>query len=231
MPPENELASTAAPAANEDFRREFIGFCVGQGVLKFGSFVTKSGRQTPYFFNAGLFNTGAALDQLAQFYAKAILASGVEFDMLFGPAYKGIVLAAAASVALARAGRNVPFAYNRKEAKDHGEGGTLVGAPLAGRVLVVDDVMTAGTAVREAVQLIRAAGAVPAAVSICLDRMERGAGELSAVQEVRRDYGMEVIAVASLDDLLGFLQDTPEFRQNMGAVAQYRATYGAKTHA
>ena len=231
MPPENELASTAAPAANEDFRREFIGFCVGQGVLKFGSFVTKSGRHTPYFFNAGLFNTGAALDQLAQFYAKAILASGVEFDMLFGPAYKGIVLAAAASVALARAGRNVPFAYNRKEAKDHGEGGTLVGAPLAGRVLVVDDVMTAGTAVREAVQLIRAAGAVPAAVSICLDRMERGAGELSAVQEVRRDYGMEVIAVASLDDLLGFLQDTPEFRQNMGAVTQYRATYGAKTHA
>ena len=231
MPPENELASTAAPAANEDFRREFIGFCVGQGVLKFGSFVTKSGRHTPYFFNAGLFNTGAALDQLAQFYAKAILASGVEFDMLFGPAYKGIVLAAAASVALARAGRNVPFAYNRKEAKDHGEGGTLVGAPLAGRVLVVDDVMTAGTAVREAVQLIRAAGAVPAAVSICLDRMERGAGELSAVQEVRRDYGMEVIAVASLDDLLGFLQDTPEFRQNMGAVAQYRATYGAKARA
>ena len=231
MPPENELASTAAPAANEDFRREFIGFCVGQGVLKFGSFVTKSGRQTPYFFNAGLFNTGAALDQLAQFYAKAILASGVEFDMLFGPAYKGIVLAAAASVALARAGRNVPFAYNRKEAKDHGEGGTLVGAPLAGRVLVVDDVMTAGTAVKEAVGIIRAAGAMPAAVTICLDRMEKGSAELSAVDEVRRDYGMEVVAIATLDDLLGFLQDSPEFRQNSIAVARYRELYGAKSHA
>jgi orotate phosphoribosyltransferase len=209
-----------------DFRRDFIAFCLSQGVLKFGSFVTKSGRSTPYFFNAGLFNSGASLDRLAQFYAQAILASGVQFDMLFGPAYKGIVLAASVAVALARAGRDVGFAYNRKEAKDHGEGGTLVGAPLAGRVLVVDDVMTAGTAVRESVALIRAAGAVPAAVAICLDRMEKGTGELSAVQEVRRDYGMEVVAVATLEDLLAFLEHSDEFRQNSAAVMRYRDTYG-----
>jgi orotate phosphoribosyltransferase len=231
MPPEEKLTTNATPANADDFRREFIGFCVDQGVLKFGSFVTKSGRQTPYFFNAGLFSTGSALNQLAQFYARAIIASGLQFDMLFGPAYKGIVLASAVSMALARAGRDVPFAYNRKEAKDHGEGGTIVGAALRGRVLIVDDVMTAGTAVREAVSIIKAAGAVPAAVAICLDRMERGNGELSAVQEVRRDYGMAIVAVATLDDLLGFLQNSPELRQNMEAVTQYRATYGAKSHA
>ena len=231
MPLEEKLTTNATPADADDFRREFIGFCVDRGVLKFGSFVTKSGRQTPYFFNAGLFSTGSALDQLAQFYARAIIASGLQFDMLFGPAYKGIVLASAVSMALARAGRDVPFAYNRKEAKDHGEGGTIVGAALRGRVLIVDDVMTAGTAVREAVSIIKAAGAVPAAVAICLDRMERGNGELSAVQEVHRDYGMAVVAVATLDDLLGFLQNSPELRQNMDAVTQYRATYGAKSHA
>jgi orotate phosphoribosyltransferase len=231
MPLEEKLTTNAAPAGADDFRRDFISFCVNQGVLKFGSFVTKSGRQTPYFFNAGLFSTGSALDQLSQFYAKAIIASGLQFDMLFGPAYKGIVLAAAVSMALARAGRDVPFSYNRKEAKDHGEGGTIVGAPLQGRVLIIDDVMTAGTAVREAVSIITAAGAVPAAVAICLDRMERGNGELSAVQEVRRDHGMVVVAVATLDDLLGFLQHSPELRQNMAAVTQYRATYGAKSHA
>ena len=231
MPLEEKLTTNATPADADDFRREFIGFCVDRGVLKFGSFVTKSGRQTPYFFNAGLFSTGSALDQLAQFYARAIIASGLQFDMLFGPAYKGIVLASAVSMALARAGRDVPFAYNRKEAKDHGEGGIIVGSALRGRVLIVDDVMTAGTAVREAVSIIKAAGAVPTAVAICLDRMERGNGELSAVQEVHRDYGMAVVAVATLDDLLGFLQNSPELRQNMDAVTQYRATYGAKSHA
>ena len=227
---------TLSPTATTgDFRREFIAFCVKQGVLKFGSFVTKSGRNTPYFFNAGLFNTGAALDRLAQFYAKAILASDVGFDMLFGPAYKGIVLASAVAVALSRGvdgkpGRNVPFAYNRKEAKDHGEGGSIVGAPLAGRVLIVDDVMTAGTAVRESVDIIRAAGAVPAAVAVSIDRMERGAGELSAVQEVGKQYGMPVIPIANLDDLLGFLEHAPELRQNIQAINAYRERYGVTNH-
>ncbi len=227
---------TLSPTATTgDFRREFIAFCVKQGVLKFGSFVTKSGRNTPYFFNAGLFNTGAALDSLAQFYAKAILASDVGFDMLFGPAYKGIVLASAVAVALSRGvdgkpGRNVPFAYNRKEAKDHGEGGSIVGAPLAGRVLIVDDVMTAGTAVRESVDIIRAAGAVPAAVAVSIDRMERGAGELSAVQEVGKQYGMPVIPIANLDDLLGFLEHAPELRQNIQAINAYRERYGVTNH-
>jgi len=223
-------SSTGTPADRSDFRRDFIDFCIRQGVLKFGDFVTKSGRNTPYFFNAGLFNSGSALDKLAAFYAQAILASGVRFDMLFGPAYKGIVLASAVAMALARAGRDVGFAYNRKEAKDHGEGGTLVGAPLAGRVLVVDDVMTAGTAVRESVALIRAAGATPAAVAICLDRMERGTGQLSAVQEVRQNYAMDVVAIATLDDLLGFLEHSDEFRQNSAAVQRYRDTYGVKTN-
>ena len=226
------MATSAGTAADRsDFRRDFIAFCIGEGVLKFGDFVTKSGRNTPYFFNAGLFNSGSALDRLASFYAQAILASGVQFDMLFGPAYKGIVLASAVAMALSRAGRDVGFAYNRKEAKDHGEGGTLVGAPLAGRVLVVDDVMTAGTAVRESVGLIRAAGATPAAVAICLDRMERGSGQLSAVQEVRQNYAMEVVAIATLDDLLGFLEHSDEFRQNSAAVQRYRDTYGVKTNA
>ena len=223
--------SNLAARRGGDFRRDFIAFCIAQGVLKFGRFTTKSGRQTPYFFNAGLFNTGAALDRLAQFYAKAIIASGLSFDMLFGPAYKGIVLAAATAMALSRTadglpGRDLPFAYNRKEAKDHGEGGTVVGAPLAGRVLIVDDVMTAGTAVRESVAIIRAAGATPAAVTISLDRMERGSGELSAVQEVRQLYGMPVVAIARLDDLLAYLQETPEFRQNVDAILKYRELYG-----
>src|SRR6201986_3948564 len=173
-------------------------------------------------------DTGAALARLGRAYAAAAVNSGVAFDMLFGPAYKGIALAAATAIALADGHRmDLPWAYNRKEAKDHGEGGTVVGAPLAGRVLIVDDVMTAGTAARESVNIIRAAGAEPAAVTICLDRMERGSGELSAVQEVRRDYGMPVIAVATLDDLLGFLQDSDEFRQNSAAVARYREMYGS----
>jgi orotate phosphoribosyltransferase len=214
-----------------DFRREFIAFCVESGVLKFGSFVTKSGRETPYFFNAGLFNTGGALDRLAQFYAKAILSRGLEFDMLFGPAYKGIVLASATAVALSRAGRNLPFAFNRKEAKVHGEGGSLIGAPLTGRVLVVDDVLTAGTAVRESLSLIRAHGASPAGVVISIDRMERGQGKLSAVQEIEAEHGIPVITIANLDDLMGWLGQNSELQANLQAVTQYRELYGADYHA
>ena len=209
-----------------DFRQEFIEFAVGQNVLRFGEFKTKAGRLSPYFFNAGLFNDGASLNRLAQFYAKAILASGLDIDVLFGPAYKGIPLVAATAMALAQQGRNLPYAYNRKEAKDHGEGGTLVGAPLAGRVLIVDDVISAGTSVRESVELIRAAGATPCGVVIALDRMERGSGVLSAVQEVERDYGIPVVAVATLEDLLGFLGNRVDLAANATAVAAYRKEYG-----
>jgi len=214
-----------------DFRKDFVAFCVEQSVLKFGRFVTKSGRTTPYFFNAGLFNTGATLERLAQFYAKAILASGVEFDMLFGPAYKGIVLAAAAAMALAREGRNVPFAFNRKEAKNHGESGDLVGSPLAGRVLIVDDVLTAGTAVRESFDIIEGCGAIVAGVVISLDRMERGQGDLSAVREIEKRHGIPVVSIASLDDLMIWLGDRAEFRQNLDAIREYRQLYGVAHHA
>ncbi len=214
-----------------DFRKEFIAFCVEQGVLEFGQFVTKSGRTTPYFFNAGLFNTGAALERLAQFYAKAILASGTQFDMLFGPAYKGIVLAASTAMALSRQGRDVPFAFNRKEAKSHGEGGGLIGAPLAGRVLIVDDVLTAGTAVRESLDIIAAHGATAAGVVISLDRMERGEGNLSAIQEIEQRHGIPVVAIASLDDLMGWLQSDAALRQNLSAIKEYRKLYGITRHA
>jgi orotate phosphoribosyltransferase len=214
-----------------DFRKDFIAFCLKQGVLKFGSFVTKSGRTTPYFFNAGLFNTGSSLERLAQFYAKAILASGVRFDMLFGPAYKGIVLAASTAVALAREGRDVPFAFNRKETKDHGEGGGLVGAPLAGRVLIVDDVLTAGTAVSESLDVISSHGAAPAGVVISLDRMERGTGDLSAIQEIEKRHGIPVVSIATLDDLVGFLGDRAEFRQDLKAITEYRQLYGVAHYA
>ncbi len=209
-----------------DFRQEFIEFAVARNVLRFGEFKTKAGRLSPYFFNAGLFNDGEALDRLAQFYAKAISASGIAANMLFGPDYKGIPLAAVTAVALARTGRNLAFSYNRKEAKDHGEGGTIVGAPLEGRVLIIDDVISAGTSVRESVELIRAAGATPAGVVIALDRMERGNGELSAVQEVQRDYGIPVVAVACLDDLMKFLRKHQDFKNNEAAVACYREEYG-----
>ena len=205
---------------------DFIAFAVARQVLRFGEFTTKAGRVSPYFFNAGLFNDGASLDELARFYAGAIAASGVVFDMLFGPAYKGIPLAAASAMALARSGRNVPFAFNRKEAKDHGEGGTLIGAPLAGRVLIVDDVISAGTSVRESVELIRRQGATPAGVVIALDRMERGQGRLSAVQEVERDYGMPVVAVATLDDLMAYLDRHGELDRQRAAVERYRSEYG-----
>ncbi|MGM8061929.1 orotate phosphoribosyltransferase [Vogesella indigofera] len=209
-----------------DFRQDFIRFALSKQVLRFGAFVTKAGRTSPYFFNAGLFNDGDSVLQLSRFYAKSISSSAVEFDMIFGPAYKGIILAAAASMALAEQGRNVPFAYNRKEAKDHGEGGSLVGAPLKGKVLIIDDVISAGTSVRESVQLIRAAGAEPAGVAIALDRMERGTGELSAVQEVARDFNLPVVAIANLHDLLGFLEGSPELADNLEAVRAYRTQYG-----
>ncbi len=213
-----------------DFRQEFIEFAVGRQVLRFGEFKTKAGRLSPYFFNAGLFNDGASMLRLSQFYVKSIQAGGLPFDMLFGPAYKGIPLVTGVAMAMAMAGRNLPFAYNRKEAKDHGEGGTLVGAPLQGKVLIVDDVISAGTSVRESVELIRAAGAQVAGVAIALDRMELGLGQLSAVQEVERDYGLPVLAVANLEHLMGYLQGHPELAAHREAVAAYRSQYGVTQH-
>ncbi|WP_374340133.1 orotate phosphoribosyltransferase [Methyloversatilis sp.] len=201
-------------------------FAVDTGVLRFGSFTTKAGRDSPYFFNAGLFNSGASVLTLCGFYAETILNRAPQFDMLFGPAYKGIVLAAGTAMQIAQRGRDLPFAFNRKEAKDHGEGGTLIGAPLRGRVLIIDDVISAGTSVRESVELIRAAGAEPAGVAIALDRMERGAGEWSAVQEVQRSYGMPVLACATLDDLVGYLRESPGMQGNLEAVQAYRSKYG-----
>jgi len=207
-------------------RQEFIAFAVARQVLRFGQFKTKAGRVSPYFFNAGLFNDGDSLGRLSQFYASAALSGGVAFDMLFGPAYKGIPLVAALAVALAGRGSNYPFAFNRKEAKDHGEGGLMIGAPLKGRVLIVDDVISAGTSVRESVDLIRSAGAEPAGVLIALDRMERGQGARSAVQEVEHDFGIPVIAVANLIDLLLYLEQRPEFEEHRKAVTAYRERYG-----
>ncbi len=210
-----------------DYQRQFIEFAIRVGVLRFGDFTLKSGRQSPYFFNSGLFNSGASLAQLGRYYARAIEASGIEFDMLFGPAYKGIPLAAALAIALAdHHGRDVPYAFNRKEAKDHGEGGMTVGAPLAGRTLIVDDVISAGTSVRESVALIEAAGARPAAVAIALDRQERGQGERSAIQEVEQQFGLQVISIIGLADVLDFLRDHDELHQHMEAISAYRARYG-----
>ena len=213
--------------------QEFVQFAVECGVLKFGEFKTKAGRISPYFFNAGLFDDGARLGRLAEFYAQRLIASGIEFDMVFGPAYKGIPLGAALSVELARRGRNMPFAYNRKEAKDHGEGGTLVGAPLKGRVLIVDDVMSAGTAARESIAIIRAAGATPHAVLIALDRQEKATENgqdvsYSAVQYVRKQLGLQVSAIANLGDLMQYLAKrgggaTDEVHQR---VLAYRQRYG-----
>jgi len=214
-----------------DFRQEFIRFTIEQDVLRFGEFKTKAGRLSPYFFNAGLFYDGKALKQLAQFYAKAILESGLPFDMLFGPAYKGIPLVAAVSIALADAGRNVRYSFNRKEAKDHGEGGSVIGAPLSGRVLIVDDVISAGTSVRESVNLIGASNAIPCGVAIALDRMERGTGALSAVQEVRASYNIPVISIATLDDLMTYLKADPRQEKHLAAVGRYREQYGVSAHA
>lgn len=210
------------------YHQDFIRFVVAQNILRFGEFQTKAGRISPYFFNAGLFNDGESLRSLSQFYAQAILACGVQFDMLFGPAYKGIPLVAGAAIALAEQGHNVPYCFNRKETKDHGEGGLTVGAPLKNRVLIVDDVISAGTSIRESIELIRAAGATPCGVVIALDRMERGQGELSAAQEVQRNYGIPVVAIATLDDLLGYLRDGAGMVQNLAAVQSYRDRYGVR---
>jgi len=212
---------------------DFVKFSVDAAVLRFGEFKTKAGRLSPYFFNAGLFDDGAKLGKLAEFYARRLLASGIAFDMLFGPAYKGITLVAAVAIELARLGRNVPFAYNRKEAKDHGEGGTLVGAPVAGRVLIVDDVISAGTSVRESIATIEAAGGQPCAVAIALDRQEKATDDgceapWSAVQFVERELGLKVAAIATLSDLLQYLQSSldPALGAHLARVAAYRQRYG-----
>jgi len=210
-----------------NFRQAFLEFALARDVLRFGRFVTKAGRETPYFFNAGLFNDGESLRRLGAFYAQAYLASGVVCDQLYGPAYKGITLAAATAIALAEKGHNLPYSFNRKEAKDHGEGGVIVGAPLKGRVLIVDDVITDGGAKRESIELIRAHGATAEAILIAFDRMERGQGQRSAVQELKEEFGVPVIAIATLEDLLGFLAVRPELAAHRDAVAEYRERYGA----
>lgn len=209
-----------------DFRQDFLHFALEQKVLKFGQFTTKAGRQSPYFFNAGLFNDGYSMLQLARFYARSIIASEVKFDMLFGPAYKGIILAAATAMMLAEQGINVPYAYNRKETKDHGEGGILVGAPLRGKVLIIDDVISAGTSVRESVQIIQQFGASPAGVAIALDRMEKGNSHTSAVQEVQQHYQIPVIPIATLDNLLQMLESENSLAEYRQPVANYRQQYG-----
>lgn len=212
----------------QNYQQEFIEFAIRQGVLKFGEFTLKSGRTSPYFFNAGLFNTGKALAQLGQFYAEAIQAAGIDYDVIFGPAYKGIPLASSLGVALyEKHQKDVPYVFNRKEAKAHGEGGTLVGSPLEGRVLIVDDVITAGTAIREVMSIIESAGnAKPAAVLIALDRQEKGKAELSAIQEVERDYGIPVISIVKLEQVLAYVAEQPELSQYAPAIAAYREQYG-----
>lgn len=229
---------TIGAQAQDALAQEFVQFSLDCGVLKFGEFKTKAGRLSPYFFNAGLFDDGAKLGRLAQFYAQRLVHSGIAFDMIFGPAYKGIPLGAAVAIELARLGRNVPFAYNRKEAKDHGEGGTLVGAPLKGRVLIVDDVMSAGTAARESIALIQAAGATPHAVAIALDRQEMATEKQadgatrdvphSAVQYVRDTLGLQVCAIAQLSDLLDYLAGRPgnAMGEHLARVQAYRERYG-----
>ena len=233
-----QAGTATAGAAGGALAQDFVQFCVDSGVLRFGEFKTKAGRLSPYFFNAGLFDDGAKLGRLAQFYAKALLDSGIEFDMIFGPAYKGIPLGAAVAIELSRLGKNVPFAYNRKEAKDHGEGGTLVGAPLQGRVLIVDDVMSAGTAARESIALIQAAGATPHAVAIALDRQEKATEvgpdggvrdvDHSAVQYVRGQLGLQVCAIATLADLLQYLGNHTgtDLTSHRERVLAYRERYG-----
>ena len=212
--------------STDTFRQDFLRFALECDVLRFGEFKTKSGRLSPYFFNSGLFNTGESLARLGRYYAQAALASGIQFDMTFGPAYKGIPLVSALAIGLAENGHNLPYSFNRKEAKDHGEGGLIVGAPLAGRVLIVDDVITAGTSVRESVQLIREYGAEPAGVLIMLDRMERGTGTLSAVQEVTAQFGIPVIAIAALPDVLALVSANNALTEFRGKIEVYRGLYG-----
>ena len=229
---------TTSTAANEKLAQDFVQFSLDCGVLKFGEFKTKAGRMSPYFFNAGLFDDGAKLGQLASFYAQRLVSSGIAFDMIFGPAYKGIPLGAAVAIELARLGKNVPFAYNRKEVKDHGEGGSLVGAPLRGRVLIIDDVMSAGTAARESIALIKAAGATPHAIVIALDRQEMATETLddgstrdvpySAVQYVREQVGLQVCAIAELNDLLAYLTARGGMGEHLVRVQAYRDRYGVQ---
>lgn len=213
----------------QTYTHEFLDFAITKGVLRFGEFTLKSGRVSPYFFNSGLFNDGESLLRLGRYYAQAILDQGIDFDMLYGPAYKGIPLVAAVAIAFSdRHGRNVPYAFNRKEAKDHGEGGTIVGAPLQGRVLIVDDVISAGTSVRESVELIKQHSAKPVAVAISLDRQERGKGERSAIEEVEADYQLTVARIATLSDLLTHLQNKPDYGEELSRVAAYREQYGVQ---
>ncbi|MGB9429549.1 MAG: orotate phosphoribosyltransferase [Gammaproteobacteria bacterium] len=212
----------------QDYRREFLEFALKCGVLRFGEFTLKSGRKSPYFFNAGLFNSGSALAALGRFYASAVTESGIPFDMLFGPAYKGIPLVSVTAAALAEHhGHDLPWCFNRKEAKDHGEGGNLVGAKLTGRVLIIDDVITAGTAVRESLNIIRVAGARPAGLVIALDRQERGQREKSAIAELRETEHIEVAAIARLEDIIGWLESRPDLAASLTTLREYRQRYGA----
>lgn len=211
----------------QDYQREFLDFAIDVGVLRFGEFTLKSGRISPYFFNSGLFNTGASLARLGRYYAQAVISPGIEFDMIYGPAYKGIPLASTLAIALAdHHDRDVPYCFNRKEAKDHGEGGAIVGAALEGRVLIIDDVISAGTSVRESVEIIQASGATPAGVVIALDRQERGQSDISAIQEVERDYGLSVASIVGLDELIAYLGEQPDQEQALEAIRSYRVEYG-----
>jgi orotate phosphoribosyltransferase len=213
----------------QPYQQEFLDFVIQTNVLRFGEFTLKSGRVSPYFFNSGLFNSGASIARLGRFYASAIEDSALEYDMIFGPAYKGIPLAVTSCIALAdQHGKDVPYAFNRKEAKDHGEGGTIVGAQLQGRVLIIDDVISAGTSIRESIQIIEAAGATPAGVVIALDRQERGQGELSAIQEVEQQFGLQVGSIVRLDDLITYLQGKPELEDALAAARAYREKYGTE---
>lgn len=209
-----------------DYQQQFIEFAIRRNVLRFGEFTLKSGRTSPYFFNAGLFNTGEDLLELSKAYAAALQRSGLNYDIIFGPAYKGIPLATVTAMALASEGTNKPFAFNRKEKKQHGEGGNIVGAPLQGNVLIVDDVITAGTAIRESIEIIRSAGAEPAGVLIALDRQERGAGELSAIQEVKKEFDIPVVSIITLGQVLDYLKNRPGFDEHAQRVAAYRDEYG-----
>lgn len=213
----------------QNYQNEFLDFAIDVGVLRFGEFTLKSGRVSPYFFNSGLFNTGASLARLGRYYAQAVVASGLDFDMIYGPAYKGIPLASSLAIALAdHHSRDVPYCFNRKEAKTHGEGGIIVGAELQGRVLIIDDVISAGTSVRESVDIINNAGATTAGVVIALDRQERGQGETSAIQEVEKDYGLNVANIVCLDNLVEYLESTTDEKKHLSAIQKYREQYGVK---
>lgn len=221
------LVFSKKPTAMQDYQKAFIEFAINSGVLRFGEFTLKSGRTSPYFFNAGLFNTGAALARLGRYYAAAIVDSDVDFDVLFGPAYKGIPLAASAAIALAEQhDLNIKYSFNRKEAKAHGEGGNIVGAPLEGEVLIIDDVITAGTAIREAMQIIKDSGAKACGIVIALDRQEKGQGELSAIQEVEQSYGIPVLSIVQLGHLVSYLEQQPAMESHLSAIRTYRNSYG-----